>query len=122
MTYQHWHKIIIAYRIEDKDGNSPFCVSSIHNHFPENVYPDYQDYRYAYLNITKFLEPEYYKYYVDDKYFLYEYLIQPCMASVSRTGAVSFRSSSIISKTKLMKGMISCRSDRLIHENSSRRN
>lgn len=106
MTYQSWHRLIIAYRIEDKNGNSPFIVSATRNHFPQNVYPDYQDYRYAYLNLTKFLEPEYFIYYKDENYFLYEYLIQPSMASVSRTGAVSFRSNAIISKSKLMKGMI----------------
>lgn len=106
MNYQSWYKAIVAYRIEDKDGNSPFIVFSTHNHFPENVYPDYEDYRYAYLDLNKFLEPEYYKHYKDDKYFLYEYLLQPGLVSISRTGAVSFRSISIISKTKLEKGMI----------------
>ena len=99
--------IIVAYRIEDANGNSPFCVSSTRNHFPESVYPDYGDYRYAYLNPTQFMEPEYYTYYQREDYFLYEYLLFPCMVSVSHTGAVSFRSCSVVSKSKLKKGMIS---------------
>jgi hypothetical protein len=106
MTPHPWHQIIIAYRIEDSNGNSPFIISSSRNHFSENVYPDYEDYRYAYINMNKFLEPEYYPYYMDDQYSLFEYLISPCMASVDSTGAVSFRSQSVLSKTKLMKGMV----------------
>ena len=107
MFYASWHNLIVVYRIEDKNGNSPFYVSSVKNHFPQNVYPDYGNYRYGYCNPNTFLEPEYYAFYNDDKYDLFEYLLYPKTISVSSTGVVSFRPQSVISKTKLMKGLIS---------------
>ena len=98
------HKYIIAYRIEDKDGNSPFYITSTKNHFAENVYPDYEDYYYAYLNMTKFLEPEYYVYYKEDKYILYEYLLLSTKSFIDYTGAVCYRSDAVLSKSKIRKG------------------
>jgi hypothetical protein len=102
MSYHPWHRLIIAYRLEDKNGNSPFYITSTKNHFPHNVYPDYEDYRYAYLDLTKFLEPEYLVYYHDDNYFLYEYLLRPIMTSVNGE-AVSFRQVSVVSRLQLSK-------------------
>ena len=109
MFYAPWHDVIVVYRIEDKNGNSPFYVSSIKNHFPQNVYPDYGDFCFAYCNPNVFLEPEYYTFYGDDKYDLFEYLLYPNTISVSSVGVVSYRPQSIISKTKLMKGLVSWR-------------
>lgn len=97
--------LIVAYRLEDKDGNSPFYITSSHTHFPVNVYPEIGDFSYAFLNPTKFLEKEYYSFYLSEEYFLYEYLLMSC-CTTDAYGAVSFRSKSVISKQKLAKGMI----------------
>lgn len=112
MRHQNWYDVVIAYRIEDKHGNSPFVVSETKNHFSHNVYPDYEDYHFAYLSPAKFLEKEYYMYYITEEYSLYEYLLRPDTISIGSEGAVSFRSISVRSKTQLHKGALQ-RSDGL---------
>lgn len=90
MLSQQWHTRVVAYRLEDEHGNSPYYYDGRRVWLPEG-------YMYAFLNPSRFKESEYrhFCYKMD----LYEYLLLPSVLTYP-TGEVLFRADQIISKTK----------------------
>lgn len=91
MTPQNWHTVILAYRLEDELGNSPFYYNGHKVILPECYYG-------AYLTPSRFNEfvcsPR--------KYFLYEYVLGR-NALVYDTGEVLFRDEDVMSKTAIRR-------------------
>ena len=93
MRYQNNHKVIIAYRLEDKYGNSPFYYNGYKVVLPEGYYA-------AVLDITRFRNEDYkYSYY---RLSLYEYALN-ITAQVYDTGEVLFRKEDIRSKSLIRR-------------------
>lgn len=93
MLYQKDHKIIIAYRLEDRYGNSPFYYDGYQVILPEGYFA-------AILDLTKFRDKDYkYSFY---RLSLYEYVLSPT-ALVFDTGEVLFRKEDIRSKVLLRR-------------------
>lgn len=95
-TVDETHTVIIAYRLEDKYGNSPFYVSCDNRHFPVDVYPDSGQWKYAFMNPCRFLEHGYSN--CPKDYFLFEYLLRKT-AHVTLSGEVTFRDQDVVCKS-----------------------
>ena len=93
MNKRPWDKVIIAYRLEDDYGNSPFYYKNHKVVLPEGYYA-------AFMNLDRLYEPCYTR--SCTKLHLYEYLLN-ITAQTYDTGEVLFRKIDIISKTKLRR-------------------
>lgn len=86
MITEPWHHAIIAYRLEDRYGNSPYFGCN-------------DGYLHAVLNPCRFKESDYIKfYYIMD---VYEYLLFP--TAKIKDSNVLFQRQDIISKRKLRR-------------------
>jgi hypothetical protein len=93
MTVLNWHTVIIAYRLEDEYGNSPFYFNGHKVILPEN-------YSCAALSPDRFKESEYK--HLLFKHSLYEYVLGKT-ALVYDTGEVLFRDEDVISKSLIRR-------------------
>ena len=91
MLREKWHKIIIAYRLEDEYGNCPYYYDGYKAMLPDG-------YLFAYMNPSRFKESDY-KYFCY-KMSLYEYLLLPSVLTYE-TGQVLFKPNEVISKAKI---------------------
>lgn len=92
MLRQPWHKVVIAYRLEDKHGNAPpYLYEGRRALLPCG-------YDYAYMNPCIFKEYGYAKYY--KRYSMYQYFFFPFVLTYD-TGEVLFKPNEVSSKTKL---------------------
>lgn len=91
MLSQPWHKRVVAYRLEDEYGNSPYYYDGYKAMLPDGYFC-------AYLNPARYRESDYSHF--CHKMNLYEYLLLPSVLTYS-TGEVLFRADDIISKSKI---------------------
>ena len=103
LTKERWHNIVIAYRLEDDNGNSPFYVSSNNTHFPSNVLPDIGEWFCAFCNPCKYLESPYNKYL--NSFDIYEYLLHSNI-HIGIHGEVNFRTKDVISKSIIRRAAL----------------
>ena len=93
MVHQNNYTVIIAYRLEDKYGNSPFYYNGHEVILPEGYYA-------AVTDITKFRDRDYkYSFY---RLSLYEYVLSST-ALVYDTGEVLFREEDVRSKALIRR-------------------
>jgi len=93
MLYQKGQKVVVAYCLENKYGESPCYIDG-----KEVVYPE--GYKCAFMNPTRLYEIEYRRYFYH--FYVYEYVLN-LTALIYDTGEVVFRPDDVLSKTKMRR-------------------